>query len=355
MNWNDILPEARHRRASDIHMVCGKPLRLRVDGSLTNFDDHVLTPDDCEALGRELCGESFSEIETMGELDLALSFPGNIRCRINAFRQQGRVSAAIRLLNEEIPVLVKLGLPESVYQFADYPRGIVLVTGETGSGKSTTLAAILDRINHSRDEHIITLEDPIEYVYTQDRCTINQREIGRDTADYSSGLRSILREDPDVILIGELRDSETIETALTAAETGHLVFATVHTNSAADTVDRLVSSFPSEKQQQIRLQLSATLCAVLSQQLLPRKGSEGRVLACEVMIANTAIRSLIREGKTGQINNAILTSAAEGNISMDTALLRLVKSGSISAETAIRAAQDAAYVKKSLQGSVSRW
>ena len=355
MDWNDIVLEARHRRASDIHMVCGQPLRFRVDGSLTNFDDHVLTPADCESMGRELCGEQFSEIEKMGEIDLARSFAGHIRCRINAFRQQGCVSAAVRLLSSQIPVLENLGLPESVYQFVDYPRGIVLVTGETGSGKSTTMAAMLDRINHSRNEHIITLEDPIEYVYAQDRCTINQREIGRDTASYASGLRSILREDPDVILIGELRDLETIETALTAAETGHLVFATVHTNSAADTVDRLVSLFPSEKQQQIRLQLSTTLCAALAQQLLPRKSGEGRVLACEVLIANTAIRSLIREGKTSQINNAIATSAADGNISMDTALIRLVKNNSISAETAVRAAHDAGYVNKSLQGTVSRW
>ena len=337
MDINTLVQTAASLKASDLHLAWGQPPKIRVDGQLVDMPGMpALSDDDLEDLARQMYGK---DMPAEGERDLAMRVASR-RVRVNIYRQRGHVSAALRLLNDNIP---------------DLKRGIVLVTGETGSGKSTTLAAVLQRINETRHAHIITLEDPIEYVYAQDRCTINQREIGRDTASYASGLRSILREDPDVILIGELRDLETIETALTAAETGHLVFATVHTNSAADTVDRLVSVFPSEKQQQIRLQLSTTLCAALAQQLLPRKNGEGRVLACEVLIANTAIRSLIREGKTSQINNAIATSAADGNISMDTALIRLVKNNSISAETAFRAAHDAGYVKKSLQGTVSRW
>ena len=228
----------------------------------------------------------------------------------------------------------------------DLNRGIVLVTGETGSGKSTTLAAMLDRINHTYDGHIITLEDPIEYIYKPDRCVINQREIGADTESYASGLRAILREDPDVILIGEMRDLNTIETALTAAETGHLVFATLHTNSAPEAIDRVVDVFPEGRQKQIRLQLSTTLMAVLSQQLLPKKAG-GRVAACELMMVTPAIRNLIREGKTPQILSSLATSAAEGSVTMDNALIALCRQQVISAKTA-RAAfcHDPEYVKR---------
>ena len=228
------------------------------------------------------------------------------------------------------------------------------MTGETGSGKSTTLAALLDKVNHTKRKHIITLEDPVEYIYKPDLCVIDQREIGRDTDSYESGMKAILREDPDVILIGEMRTLDTIETAITAAETGHLVLATLHTNSAADAVDRIISAFPGEKQQQIRLQLSMTLKAVISQQLLKRSGEKGRVLACEIMIVNSAIRNLIREGKTPQINNSIQTSAAEGGVLMDTTLLRLCQEGRISAETALEAAQDADYIKSRLGIAVGR-
>ena len=216
----------------------------------------------------------------------------------------------------------------------------MLVTGETGSGKSTTLAALLDRINHTRNAHIITLEDPIEYVYVPDRCIVNQREIGADTRSYADGLRAILREDPDVILIGEMRDLNTIETALTAAETGHLVFATLHTNSAADAVDRMVNVFPAAQQQQIRLQLSTTLRAVLSQQLLPRRVSGGRIAACEIMVVTDAIRNLIREGKTPQIESFITLSGRNGSITMDQALRQLVQQGTVAFDTAVAYARD---------------
>ena len=337
---NTLIAMAKELNASDVHIVSGLPVRCRVDGSIRNLTEELLTFEDCENYGRAMAGPRFSEIEEMGELDLAQSFPCGARTRINLFRQQGSLSAAIRLLAERIPELEELNLPPVVASFPDYRSGIVLVTGETGSGKSTTLAAILNRINHTRCAHIITLEDPIEYVYHPDKCIINQRQIGSDTHSYADGLRSILREDPDVILIGEMRDLNTIETALTAAETGHLVFATLHTNSAADAVDRMVNVFPAAQQQQIRLQLSTTLRAVLSQQLLPRRASSGRVAACEIMVVTDAIRNLIREGKTPQIESFITLSGRNGSITMDQALRQLVQQGTVAFDTAVAYARD---------------
>lgn len=345
VSLTQVIQDAKARRASDIHIVKGLPIRIRVDGDLQDYDDNIMTDYECEEYAKEMAGDDYKQIVKSGELDLAITFAGGIRCRINLFRQRTAISAAIRILSERIPNLDDLGLPPAVQKFPALNRGIVLVTGETGSGKSTTLAALLDRINHSYPSHIVTLEDPIEYIYTADKCTINQREIGTDTESYESGLRAILREDPDVILIGEMRDLNTIETALTAAETGHLVFATLHTNSAAEAIDRVVDVFPEGRQRQIRLQLSSTLMAVLSQQLLPRKAG-GRVCACELMMVTPAIRNLIREGKTPQIVSAISTSAAEGSITMDNALIQLYKQKIISADTARAAARDADYVKK---------
>lgn len=340
LSLNQLLEKAHGLHASDVHLVCGLPAKCRIDGAVTDLTDEVLTAQDCELYARELAGNVYETMSSIGELDLARSFPGIARTRVNLFRQQGCVSAAIRLLSDHIPSLEALSLPPVVADFAAYRSGIVLVTGETGSGKSTTLAALLDRINHSRPGHIITLEDPIEYVYTPDRCIINQREIGADTRSYADGLRAILREDPDVILIGEMRDLNTIETALTAAETGHLVFATLHTNSAADSIDRMVNVFPEGQQRQIRLQVSTTLRAVVSQQLLPRKGGHGRAAACEVMVVNSAIRNLIREGKTPQIDSFITMSAQNGSITMDNALLKMVREGVITMETARSYARD---------------
>ena len=337
---DDWIARAQQERVSDVHIVAGLPVRGRVDGRLLDLTETPMSWEDCENVGRELAGSRFSEIERMGEVDLAKSFPCGVRTRINLFRQQGSLSAAIRLLAERIPELEELRLPPAVSNFENYRTGIVLVTGETGSGKSTTLASVLNRINHTRQAHIITLEDPIEYVYTPDKCVINQRQIGADTRSYADGLRSILREDPDVILIGEMRDLNTIETALTAAETGHLVFATLHTNSAADAIDRIVNVFPEGQQKQIRLQLSTTLRAVLSQQLLPRKSGKGRVAACEVMIVNSAIRNLIREGKTPQMESFMAMNAQNGSILMDAALQRLVRDGSVSQQTALSYARD---------------
>lgn len=337
MNVSDRIAAARAARASDVHLVCGLPPRCRVDGSLRDMEETPLTAADCEEAARELAGADFARLEQVGELDLAATLSG-VRCRVNLFRQQGVYSAAIRLLSDHIPALEELGLPAAVPGFLDFGRGLVLITGETGSGKSTTLAALLQRINETRALHILTLEDPVEYRYPAGMCIVNQREIGRDTQSFAAGLRAALREDPDVILVGEMRDLDTIQTALTAAETGHLVFATVHTQSAADSVDRIVDVFPGARQQQIRLQLSMTLRAVLSQQLLPRQGG-GRVLACEVMQVDNAIRNLIREGKTPQIRNAIQTTGTIGNILMERAVQGLYQSGAISRETMERALQ----------------
>lgn len=340
-----LVRKASEFGASDIHLVAGLPPKCRKDGQLVDLVPEKLTGSDCEAIAKELAGNLYKEIDSMGELDLAATIADE-RVRINLFRQQGNVSAALRILSNKIPELENLGLPPIVSEFPSWQKGIILVTGETGSGKSTTLAAILDRVNHTRTDHIITLEDPIEYLYQPDKCVINQREIGKDTGSYENGLRAILREDPDVILIGEMRDLNTIETALTAAETGHLVFATLHTNSASDSIDRIVGVFPAERQPQIRLQLSTTLRAVLSQQLLVRKQGTGRVAACEVMVVTPAIKNLIREGKTPQMMSSMLSGANEGSVIMDNCLIKMVKEGTISAETCMEAANDKDFIKK---------
>ena len=344
MDINTLVQTAASLKASDLHLAWCQPPKIRVDGQLVDMPGMpALSDDDLEDLARQMYGK---DMPAEGERDLAMRVASR-RVRVNIYRQRGHVSAALRLLNDNIPDLDKLGLPDAVKSFPDLKRGIVLVTGETGSGKSTTLAAVLQRINETRHAHIITLEDPIEYEYTPDKCLIDQREIGSDTSDYAAGLRAILREDPDVILIGEMRDLETIETALTAAETGHLVFATLHTASAGDSIDRIVGVFPADRQRQIRMQLSMTLMAVLSQQLLPRIGG-GRVCACETMIVNPAIRNLIREGNTPQITNTIATTASIGNISMDNAVINLCRDGVIAPETAVSAARDYDFVKEKL-------
>ena len=344
MTVEEMVARAKQDGASDIHLICGLPPKYRLVGQLENMEEDRLTRDDCIAIARFLAGEDYSILEEVGELDAADTFAGN-RCRIHIFKQQGVPSVALRLLREEIPDLANLGLPPAVLKLTELHKGIVLVTGETGSGKSTTLAAILDRINHTRKNHIVTLEDPVEYVYTPDLCAINQREVGKDTRSFSEGLRASLREDPDVILIGEMRDRDTIETAITAAETGHLVFGTLHTGTASDSIDRMVQVFPEGAQTQIRLQLSMCLEAVLTQQLVPAKAG-GRTLACELMIVTDAIRNMIRSANTPQIANAVATSAAIGGQTMDQALVKLVRERKITREVAMQYASDQNYVKK---------
>ena len=348
MNAETLISKAVAIGASDIHVIYGLPPMVRRAGGIEPIPDEApLTDVDCIALAEELSDGRMAELEATGELDGSVTIAGQ-RVRINFFKQQGHISAALRVLSSKIPELDHLGVPGKVQDLTGLNHGIVLVTGETGSGKSTTLAAMIDRMNHSRGAHILTLEDPVEYVYTPDRCIINQREIGRDTSGFAAGLRAALREDPDIILVGEMRDLDTIETALTAAETGHLVLGTLHAGSASDSVDRMVDVFPEGRQRQIRMQLSMTLQAVLSQQLLRNFDGTGRVLACELMMVNPAIRNLIREGKTPQIFNMIATSAADGSVTMDNSIIRLFKTGKITEATALQAAHDLEYVKRNL-------
>ena len=345
MTIDELVAKAKRDGGSDIHIIDGLPPKYRVDGQLRDMEPAPVTMDDCMAMARYLAGEDgFRTLMEQGEFDGAGSWAGN-RCRVHLFKQQGVPSLALRLLREEIPKLENLGVPPAVYKLTDLHKGIVLVTGETGSGKSTTLAALLDSINHRYRMHIVTLEDPVEYLYKPDLCAINQREVGKDTASFAEGLRASLREDPNVILIGEMRDRDTIETAITAAETGHLVFGTLHTGSASDSIDRMVQVFPADEQTQIRLQLSMTLQAVMTQQLIPKKAG-GRALACELMIVTDAIRNLIRAGNTPQIANAVATSMAIGGQTMDQALVKLVRGGQISKDMAVHYAHSPDYVKK---------
>ena len=344
MTVEELVKKACEDGASDIHVICGLPPKYRRSGRLESMSEEELSFEDCIDAARWLAGSSYEEFERVGELDLAGTYAGN-RCRVHIFKQQGIPSIALRILSDKIPELDSLGLPPAVMDLTKLHKGIVLVTGETGSGKSTSLAALLNCINHTRYDHIVTLEDPVEYIYTPDKCAINQREVGKDTQSFASGLRASLREDPNVILIGEMRDTETIETAITAAETGHLVFGTLHTGSAADSIDRIVQVFPDTAQQQIRMQLSMTLVAVLTQQLVPKKGG-GRALAAELMVVTDAIRNLIRTGNTPQIANAVATSAAIGGQTMDQALVKLIRANQITKEDALHYAKDEAYIKK---------
>ncbi|MBQ7603334.1 MAG: PilT/PilU family type 4a pilus ATPase [Clostridia bacterium] len=339
-----LVAQAKAEGASDIHLICSLPPKYRLNGELRNMSEEPLTEEDCRGVAKILSGGEYDKLISVGELDSAGTYAGN-RCRIHLFLQQGVPSLALRLLREEIPKLDGLGLPPAVLGLTDLHKGIVLVTGETGSGKSTTLAALLDCINHTRRCHIVTLDDPVEYVYKPDLCAINQREVGKDTESFTSGLRASLREDPDVILIGEMRDRDTIETAITAAETGHLVFGTLHTGSASDAVDRIVQVFPEGMQTQIRLQLSMTLVAVLTQQLVPNKRGT-RTLACEYMVVTDAIKNLIRAGNTPQIVNAVATSAAIGGQTMDQALVKLMRGGVINKDVALHYAHDDAFIRK---------
>lgn len=319
MTVKDYVDLAHKANASDVHLIFGLTPHYRVDRLIEEIpESHALTGPELETLAKELVGDYLNKAPVGRSIDLSKTIAG-VRCRISIFRQRGMWSIAIRLLNDHIPAISELGLPPVVSEFADYGEGLVLVTGVTGSGKSTTLAAILGLINKNNKQHIVTLEDPIEYIHRPNKCIINQREIGKDTISYATGLHEALREDPDVILLGEMRDLDTISTALTAAETGHLVLGTIHASSVGDAVDRIVGVFPGERQAQVRIQLAQTLRAVLNQNLFPRIGG-GRVLAVEVMKVNDAIRALIREGKTQQVNNAVMQSSNIGNITMDKSL-----------------------------------
>ncbi|WP_258359261.1 type IV pilus twitching motility protein PilT [Moorella sulfitireducens (nom. illeg.)] len=325
-----ILQAAAAAGASDVHLTTGLPPVFRVHGELrVQRQWEPLDAAMTAALVRPMVGEKWEAFQKTGEIDLAYSLPGVSRFRVNVFHQRGSIGAAIRLIPRDIPGLETLGLPPVVAELAEKHHGLILVTGPTGSGKSTTLAAMVDKINRERSCHIITLEDPIEYLHQHRRSIVNQREIGSDTKSFASALRAALRQDPDVILVGEMRDQETIATAITAAETGHLVLATLHTSSAVQSVDRIIDVFPPHQQGQIRIQLADTLEGVITQQLLPRADRKGLVAAVEVLIATPAVKNLIREGKTHQIVSIMQTGARYGMQTMDMALRQLLNSGVI--------------------------
>lgn len=340
-NIEDILKVAKDAGASDVHLTVGIPPKMRVYGSLITMDYPKLLPADTLDILISIMTETQRErFEERGEYDMSFSLPNVGRYRLNAFKQRGSIAMAFRLVGTEIPSPEALGIPKSIVDLYQRKRGLVLVTGPTGSGKSTTLAAVIDKINTCRDAHIITLEDPIEYLHQHKLSMVNQREIGLDSDNYSNALRAALREDPDVILIGEMRDFETISIAITAAETGHLVLSTLHTIGAASTVDRVIDVFPPHQQQQIRVQLANVLEAVISQQLIMTADGKGRVAAFEVMHANHAIRNLIREGKSHQIPSIIQTNRKIGMITMDDAIFQLYVDGRIDRDMAIQFAQD---------------
>ncbi|MGN0328222.1 MAG: type IV pilus twitching motility protein PilT [Lachnospira sp.] len=348
-----LLEIAKERGASDVHITVGLPPKVRIDGELTNLDYPRLSPDDSEKIVLNIMNERQANIfREYGEVDFSFSIPQVGRFRVNVFRQRGSVACAMRIVDTEIPKAEKLGVPQSVIDLYKKKRGLVLVTGPTGSGKSTTLASLIDRINDERNAHVITLEDPIEYLHSHRKAMINQREIGLDTNSYAGALRAALREDPDVILVGEMRDLETISTAITAAETGHLVFSTLHTIGAAATIDRIIDVFPPHQQQQIRIQLAMVLEAVVSQQLIPMENKKGRVAAFEVMQGTVAIKNLIREGKTYQIESILQTNKKNGMGTMDDALIDLYDRGIISAQNAINYAQDVSFVQKRVEGYI---
>lgn len=349
MGIHTYLEQAVNRNASDLHITVGRPPILRLDGELTAIGDKPLKPDETLAMAKEVIPESrFAEFDKRGELDFNYSIGSMGRFRVNAYKQRGSYGLAFRVVYGRIPGLEELGLPMVVAELARKQRGLILVTGPTGSGKSTTLASMVDLINAERSCHIITLEDPIEYLHSHKKSIVNQREIGQDTMSFANGLRASLREDPDVILVGEMRDLETIATAVTAAETGHLVLSTLHTNGAANTVDRIIDVFPPHQQEQIKVQLSGVLIGIISQQLLVKNGMKGRVGAFEVMISTNAIRNLIREGKTHQIQTNIQTGAKFGMQTMDKALLDLYHKGTISRDSALTYSFDYDFVKGQL-------
>ena len=337
----EMLAAAKNAGASDLHITVGVPPKMRVNGHLITMNyDRMLPPDTLHLLDQIMNEQQKEKFQRDGEHDMSFSIPNLGRYRVNAYKQRGSVAIALRLVGTQVPSPEVLGVPESVIDLYQRKRGLVLVTGPTGSGKSTTLAAIIDKINNNRECHVITLEDPIEYLHQHKLSMVNQREIGLDSQSYANALRAALREDPDVILVGEMRDFETISVAITAAETGHLVLSSLHTIGAASTVDRVIDVFPPHQQQQIRVQLANVLEAVISQQLIPKADGSGRVAAFEVLHSNHAVRNLIREGKSHQLMSVMQTNRKVGMIAMDEAILQLYQNGTITREMAIQFAQD---------------
>ncbi|EGT3614650.1 type IV pilus twitching motility protein PilT [Clostridium perfringens] len=325
--------------ASDLHLTVGISPIIKVNGKLVRLEHEILRPGDTEAYAKEILQDAYEKYDAIGEYDTSYSLHGRGRFRVNIYKQRNSTALAIRVISLEMPSLEKLGYPEVLKDACELKRGLVLVTGPTGSGKSTTLAALINEINNNREAHIITVEDPIEFLHKHNKSIVNQREIGKDTLSYERALKAALREDPDVILIGEMRDLETISTAITAAETGHLVFSTLHTIGAAKTIDRIVDVFPPHQQEQIKIQLASVLQTIVSQQLVETVDGE-RTAALEIMVATPAIRNLIREGKTHQIESSIQTGSKYGMRTMDMELANLYREGVITQETAINSAID---------------
>lgn len=346
-----LLEEVIKRKASDLHIQVGLPPMLRVDGSLTPVQGgKVLDEEAVETLIFAILDEDQKQILLKDkEFDFSFAFGDLGRFRVNAFHERGNLAAALRLIPNAIATVEELGLPPVINKFSDYPRGLVLVTGPTGSGKSTTLAALVDKINTERPTHIITIEDPIEFTHKSKKAVVVQREVHYDTYSFSAALRSSLREDPDVVLIGEMRDLETISAAITIAETGHLVFATLHTNSASQSVDRMIDVFPPHQQPQIRSQLANILMAICSQRLIPAIGG-GRIAAAEILIATPAVRNIIREGKSHQLEAVIQTGAEHGMQSMDKTLVQLIHNGTITYEEARNYAVDLEELDRMMRG-----
>ncbi len=337
VKFKELLNLIVEREASDLHLIAGVSPQLRIDENLIPTDFDVLTPETCRELIYSIISEEQKKrFELKHELDFSFEIAGLSRFRVNIYHHRGYVSAAIRRIPLKIFNFEELGLPPVTREIVRKPKGLVLVTGATGSGKSTSLASMTDFINQERRCHIVTVEDPIEYVHQHRKSVVSQREIGSDTYSFANALKYVLRQDPDVILIGEMRDLETVRAAMTIAETGHLVFTTLHTNDAVQTINRIIDIFPSQFQAQIKVQLSFVIQAVFSQQLIPKVGGKGRVLACEVMVATQAIRSLIREGKTHQIYSAIQTGVREGMHTMNTSLVNLYSRNLISYENVWR-------------------
>ncbi len=345
-----LLQEMIQRGASDLHITVGNPPKLRVDGDLTSSRiNHVLTPKDTLSLAYSILTENQKKrFETEDELDFSFGVQNLSRFRGNVYKQRGCVAMAIRQIPYEIISIQQLGLPPIINKLADRPRGLVLVTGPTGSGKSTTLAAMVDKVNRERKGHIITIEDPIEFIHRHQNCMINQREVGADTKSFSAALKYALRQDPDVILIGEMRDLETISAALTIAETGHLVFATLHTNSAAESINRMIDAFPAHQQAQIRAQLAFVLEGVVTQTLLPRAKGKGRVAACEIMICTPAIRAVIRDEKIHQIYSLMQAGKKHGMQTMNDALQMLYIRGEVALEEALKRSGDPAELLRAV-------
>ncbi|MHC4133688.1 MAG: type IV pilus twitching motility protein PilT [Planctomycetota bacterium] len=349
----ELLQIMVQRGGSDLHVTAGAPPKVRVDGSLVSTEHDTLTPDETKKIVYSvLTSEQIAKFERDLELDLSFGIDGLGRFRTNVFLQRGATGAVFRVIPYAIQSFAELGLPEDVCEmFCALPKGLVLVTGATGSGKSTTLAAMIDYINQHRCEHVITIEDPIEYLHRNKNCLFNQREVGSDTHSFSNALRSVLREDPDIVLIGEMRDLETIELALTLAETGHLTFATLHTSDTVQTINRIVDVFPSHQQQQVRTQLSFVLQGVLCQSLLPRANGRGRALVCEVMVANQAIRSCMRENKAHQIYSLIQTGGKYGMRTMNQALFEVYSQNAITYDEAMARTTDPEDLKRTFQRS----